>query len=201
MIVVEAQGHISQARTGQHRGGQGMIERAIPVAAAAAVLLAVACGDLTGWRGGDTGTLSFDYSGVEAGTFSVRGSRPENWSSRPHAAGQRLDSPVYIQVFALGDRHQFFLGGRVSEPGTYPLADDHAEGTFYGEFALDTVTSENTARAIYVLISGSVTLEPERGGRIRGTFAGAARLLNGSAVIEITDGRFDVPDNLPRPVE
>lgn len=178
-----------------------MIERAIPVSAAAAALLAVACGELTGWRDADTGTLSFDYSGAEAGTFSVRGARPENWSSRPHAAGQRLDSPVYVQVFALGDADQFFLGGRVSEPGTYALADNHAEGTFYGELALDVVTSQNTARAIYVLTSGSVTLEPERGSRIRGTFTGAARLLEGGATIEIRDGRFDVPDNLPRPVD
>lgn len=177
-----------------------MIERRIIPVALAASVMAAGCGDILGLEGA-VGSLSFDYSGAETGSFSAVGARPADWASRPHAAGQRLESPDYIKVFALAGGDQFFLDSDVAEPGTYPLAEERRDGTFYAEFALDVSHSQNTARAIYVLTSGTVTLDPERDGRIRGRFAGTARLLTGSATIQITDGEFDVPDNLPRPVD
>jgi hypothetical protein len=171
------------------------------VPAAVAALITAGCVDVTGWWGSDVGTLSFDYSGAEAGTFSARGARPADWTARPHAAGQRLEAPAYTHVVAFAGGHQFFLAGFVNEPGIYSFADDHAPGTFYGELAMDVIHSENAARAIYVLTSGSLTLARGRGGRIRGQFAGTARLLDGVSVLQVTDGRFDVPDNLPPPVD
>jgi hypothetical protein len=167
----------------------------------AAALILSACGEITGWRNSDVGTLSFDYSGAESGTFSVRGARPHDWTARPHAAGQRLESPEYTHVSARGHGHQFFLAGYSIEAGTYPMADDHGAGTFYGELAMDVASSENSARAIYVFISGSITLEAERAGRIRGRFGGTARRLDGVSLLHIEDGRFDVPNNLLPPVD
>lgn len=177
-----------------------MIDRRIILAALAATVMVAGCRDLLGVDG-DVGSVSFDYSGAESGSFSAVGARPAEWTSRPHAAGQWLESPAYIKVFALADGDQFFLDGDVVEPGTYPLAEERRDGTFYAELALDVSHSQNTARAIYVLTSGTVTLDPERAGRIRGRFAGTARLLDGTAAIQIADGAFDVPDNLPRPVD
>lgn len=182
------------------------IGQSLLAAAAAAVLVAGGCGGITGPGGADVGAVSFVYAGAEWGVFSARGVRGDDWGTRTYAAGQALESPVHTRVFAYSLRRggvadQFLLAGDVSGPGTFPLADEHRAGAFYGELALDAVTAQNTARAIYVLTSGSVTLEAERGGRIRGRFEGTARLLNGDAVVQISDGRFDVPDNLPRPVD
>lgn len=177
-----------------------MIARRTIVVALAAGVLVAGCRDSVGWEG-EVGSLSFDYSGAEAGTFSAVGARPADWATRPHAAGQRIESPAYIKVFALAGGHQFFLSGDVAGPGTYHLAEESRDGAVYGEFALEVSHSQNTARAIFVLTSGTVTLDPEQAGRIRGRFAGTARLLTGTTTIQITDGQFDVPDNLPLPVE
>lgn len=185
-----------------------MLKPVIYTLVAAAMLTAAGCSEITGFlTSAHHGTLTFRYAGAESGAFSARGARPDDWGTRTHAAGLRLDSPSSVNVFALSLRRwgladQFFLLGTVVAPGTYLFSEDHhEENTIYAEFALDVSVAANTARAIYVLTSGSMTLEPERGGRIRGRFQGSARLLNGTAVIQITDGRFDVPNNLPRPVD
>lgn len=179
-----------------------MTDRRIILAALAATIIVAGCGDVAGLEG-DVGSVSFDYSGAESGGFSAVGARPADWTSRPHAAGQWLESPTYIKVFALAGGDQFFLDGDVAEPGSYPLAEERRDGTFYAEFALDVSHGQNTARAIYVLTSGTVTLDPpsQPAGRISGRFAGTARLLTGTATIQIADGTFDVPDNLPGPVD
>lgn len=184
-----------------------MIGRTIRVAAAALALAAAACGELTGPSRKDVGTLSLRYEGAESGSFTARGARREEWSGGSHAAGLRYGPAPYVHVFAYrlesrGLARQVFLFGTVAGPGTYPFAERYGAGSFQAELALDVSSAQNSARAIYVFTSGTVTLEPERGdGRIRGRFQGTARLLNGAATIRVTDGRFDVPQTLPRPVE
>lgn len=113
----------------------------------------------------------------------------------------RAGRTVVIRGGGRGIADQFSLVGPVSAPGMYPFTEGYGAGAFHAEVALDANTAQNTARAIYVLTTGSVTVEAERDGRIRGRFHGTARLLDGTAVIEVADGRFDVPNNLPRPVD
>lgn len=147
--------------------------------------------------------MSLSYTGADEGVFAARGTRAADWSTRTHAAGGRWDGHITVRSYALRGGNladQFVLSGTVAEPGTYPFDPDRGTGSVYAELALDVQTAANTARAIYVLVSGSATLEPNTDGRIRGRFDGTARLLNGASTIQIIDGRFDVPNNLPPPV-
>lgn len=176
--------------------------------AALAILLAAAattagCSDPTRPEG-EVGSVSFEYEGAESGSFSVVGARPDNWAEEPHAAGERTDAPGYTKVFALTRDAQLWIAGDVAADGTYPIRAESGspeEPVFAGELALGVDPGSNTARVVFVLTAGFVILEPAPAGRIRGRFAGTARALTGTATITITDGRFDVPANLPGPVD
>lgn len=182
------------------------MNRLILLLMGACTLGAGGCDDIFGARATDVGELTLQYDGHESGLFSARGARAPDWQARSHAAGLRIDSPRTLHVFAYslgpdGVSDQFFLSGSVSRPGTYPISSERIDGSIYAELALDVPRGTSLARAIYVLTSGTLILESERSGRVRGRFEGTARLLDGVQTIQIRDGRFDVPNNLPRPVE
>jgi hypothetical protein len=169
------------------------------------LLLSGGCGSILDVFGdAEKGSLSLRYEGVESGSLSAAGVRQEEWTTRSHASG--LAYRGVMQVFALhrlapGRYHHFFIIGSVNGTGTFAFDPHRGDETFYAELALDVRDSENSARSIYVLTEGTVRIESLRGDRIRGSFDGNARELTGGAVIRIRDGRFDVPMNLPRPVE
>jgi hypothetical protein len=174
-------------------------------ACVAAALFIGGCADPTGSPGGEVGEVSFRFEGADAGRFEARGRRPDDWSTRTHAAGLRVGSSAQHALFGFargrrGLADQFFANGIVPGPGSYSFSEDRGEGSFYAELALGVDVRSDAARVIYVLTDGVLVLEDGRGGRLRGSFEGTARQLDGARTIRIFGGRFDVPDNLPRPV-
>jgi hypothetical protein len=176
-----------------------------PLLAAVVLLSAGGCGDLLRPEGGEVGVVSLSWSGAESGRFTVRGVRPDNWDERSHAAGLREPDRVSVSAYRVESRttaSAFWISASVPGPGTYPFSDGHGAGVVRAELVLDAVRTGSTARAIYVLTAGSLVLHPERRDRrIRGTFSGTARRLDGTETIQVAGGAFDVPDNLPRPVD
>jgi hypothetical protein len=168
--------------------------------AAATLLAATACADPLASPAGDVGTLSLSYSGAEAGSVDIRGARaPDDGSS--YAAGARSSRGLFamgVRVAQGPRRDVVTLRAGGNEPGSYEIGGD-GPGAADAEIALEVASAGGEARARYLFTSGTLTVEPDRGDRrIRGTFTGTARRAGGTAEIQVTGGRFDVPDNLPR---
>lgn len=174
------------------------------VLAASLLLVSGGCSDLFGPGDPDVGELSFRFGGAESGVFSARGARQADWGAATHAAGLRYEHFLNVSAYRITSTHladAFWFHGPAVVPGTYAFGPQGAATTIYGELALDSRRVGNSARAIYALTEGTLVVERADEQRIRGRFSGTARLLNGTAVIQVRDGRFDVPNTLPLPVD
>jgi hypothetical protein len=150
------------------------------------------------------GRVAFAFDGAEEGLFSARGSRGDEWDRGTWGAGRI--SPTEVSVIARWEHRDgsvdfIWFSGRSGAPGTYPLKSWTQPDGVSSEFGRDVDHRSNSARVIYELVDGTFTLEGTSNGRIRGRFSGTAVARYGTETIQITDGVFDVPNNLPGPVE
>jgi hypothetical protein len=187
------------------------LRRAVHVALPVVFLL-VACGDDADPVGppNPTGTVSFQYTGAETGSFHASGAVVRNAAGHPRfgtfAAGYHSRDTVAITGFqALSDPrgHALALGIlRLATAGSVTL--DPTQCAPPAPCALGAIVLDTEVRAfqallgapgrLYTFRSGAIVVTSLSADRLRGTFQGeAVALENPAQVIQVANGSFDVP--------
>lgn len=190
------------------------------VRAAALLTLALLAGCGDGSTGPETpkaGTLVFAYEGGGyAGRMSASGTLRLDAAGRPefgtYAAGARGPSrgqdALAVVAFeareqAQGDRATFSIWP-FRGTGDYDLANlcdpqagmRCASGSFVINPRVVWTGQPSETRAIFLFRSGTLTITRVDDRSVAGTFSGTGRFIvgsSGSDVVEVTDGRFEVP--------
>lgn len=185
--------------------------------AAAALSLAGCDGSPSGSDSGPEGSLSFTYRGAASGSFKASGELKLAAGTAPQpstgAAAFMPDSTLAVVAFretgsGRGDGFSLLLG-TVKSTGTLTLnllgCQQQSPGACrIGFFAPDISAAELAATPdpaallgkTYVLVLGEVKVTSISATRVKGTFSGTAFLANQqslSGLLQISDGRFDVP--------
>jgi hypothetical protein len=177
-----------------------------PLAVAAASLLAIsACNESsTGSSLVAEGSVTFTYTGAEAGTYNATGrfdrQNPERGTygvgGLAILQGGEAAVVVYGQ-YARSDQlyDQFILSTETPEVGTYTCETGDLTCSFGGFFFVGA-TEEGETEGFYTSVGGTLTITSVNEDRVRGTFALQLEALDVSddpPAVQVTGGTFDVP--------
>jgi hypothetical protein len=176
------------------------------------VLLLAACGDDADPTRplNPTGTVSFEYTGAETGSFHASGGVVRDAAGRPRygnfGAGYHNRDTVAVTAFQTISEprgHALALGIlRLAAAGTVTLDPTHCAPPApcgLGAVALDTEVRAFQALLgapgrLYLFRSGAIVVTSLSADRVQGTFQGeAVALANPAHVIQVANGSFDVP--------
>jgi hypothetical protein len=154
------------------------------------------------------GSLSFTYSGAESGSFAVTGVRGP---ASDGASGVRLSGPPNLLIVGAvratsGTQQDFFemwlsdvaaqTTISLGQPECFSTVTDCPFVVFGRNMPKELPDLGTEVEGYYVFRVGTVTVTTVNENRIAGTFQGTAASLtlqDTPRVIEITNGKFDVP--------
>lgn len=180
----------------------------LTTALAAATLALAGCKDSTGSNNNEiaSGSLAFSYTGVRSGSYSASGAIHPNATSftkATFASGVKLAQGgtnyvgiiAYVPVTASTGHEVLFIFPSVAAGQNLSLSDDCVGADCplaLVAFDTDPDLEEDDSEPFF-FTDGTLHVTSTSNGRVSGTFSGHAEGFDGTRVITVTGGSFDVP--------
>lgn len=147
------------------------------------------------------GSVSFNYSGAEEGTFSAMQAYEEDLHHKgidqDHAVGIRTSDLFSLTAWTSGSNGRLLLNLvllNASDTGSYPVCTEgEMNGPCSGFVFVPDLPAEGPASSGWQSSGGSVEVSLLSNSRMRGTFSGTLVHTDTGSEIVIAHGEFDVP--------